>query len=93
MPSNESAPRQKAWELPWRFRDPIMGIDMEVSRYDLDSGGVGIQVTLAGGISPVAVRVPMDRAVGLAMKVIAESYEDTPAEARRVAREAARRAE
>ena len=83
----ESAPRpQKAWELPWRFRDPIMGIDMEVSRYDLDSGGVGIQVTFSGGVGPVAVRVPMERAVGLAMKVIAESYEDTPP-ARRKARE------
>lgn len=79
---------QKAWELPWRFRDPIMGIDMEVSRYDLDSGGVGIQVTFSGPMSPVAVRVPMERAVGLAMKVIAESYEERPAEERRKARAA-----
>jgi hypothetical protein len=85
----ESAlPRQKAWELPWSHRDPIMGIDVEVSRYDLDSGGVGVQVTLKGGVAPVAVRVPMERAVGLAMKIIAESYEDTSAEARRKAREA-----
>jgi hypothetical protein len=55
----ESAlPRRKAWELPWRHRDPIMGIDMQVDRYDLDSGGVGIQVTFSGGVKTVAVRVP-----------------------------------
>lgn len=81
--------KQKAWELPWRHRDPIMGIDVEVSRYDLDSGGVGIQVTFSGGVKTVAVRVPMERAVGLAMKIIAESYESSAsAEARRKAREA-----
>lgn len=67
--------KQKAWELPWSHRDPIQGIDMKVDRYDLDSGGSGIQVTFSGGVGPVAVRVPMDRAVGLAMKIIAESYE------------------
>lgn len=78
---------QKAWELPWSHHDPIMGIDVEVSRYDLDSGGVGVQVTLKGGIAPVAVRVPMDRAVLLAMRILAESHEDTPPAARRKARE------
>lgn len=81
----ESAPRrQKAWELPWSHRDPIVGVEVEVDRYDLDSGGVGIQVTLKGSISPVAVRVPMERAVGLAMKIIAESYETRESREREV---------
>lgn len=74
--------KQKAWELPFSFTDPIMGIDMTVDRYDLDSGGSGVQVTFSGGVGPIAVRVPMERAVLLAMRILAEAQT-----ARRKARE------
>jgi hypothetical protein len=79
--------KQKAWELPWSHRDPVVDTEVRVHRYDLDSGGSGVQFTLEGDSKTAAVRVPMERAVGLAMKIIAESYETTIAEARRKARE------
>jgi hypothetical protein len=61
----------KIWQLPFRHRDPIVGVELKVDLYELDSGGRGVQVTMAGGIATVAVRVPEKQAARLALKILA----------------------
>ncbi len=61
------------WRLPFHHRDPI-GVELRVTVYELDSGGRGLQITLESKHAPqiLAMRLPDQKAGGLAMRILAE---------------------